>query len=309
MKSYVVGWDGGGTKTAMEVRDLNDNIILEAQAGSLNFNSNTKEELKDTICELLKKLSELEGGLEACGALCISTAGACNAEAKVFFRHVIKELGLSCEVIIVGDYECAFYGALGKAEGIVLISGTGSICYGKNSKGEDFRSGGWGHIIDDEGSGYAIGRDVLATAVQSYDKRIPKSVLYDMVLDKIGGQSVEDIIQFTYSASTRKKEIASFAPLLIEALKRKDEQSRIISEKAVNGLVKLVEPVVRELALENSEIALIGGVLAHYTYIREKLEHKLIQQFQGLKIIEPKYHSVTGATIIAMEHLKRRKDL
>lgn len=307
MEHYVAGWDGGGTKTAMQVMDIEENVLLTSDAGGLNYNSNTKEELRITIHTLLSEMSKLPGGLEACDMLCVSTAGISNPMTLGFLQQTIKEMGLTCEINFVGDHEGALYGALGKSEGIVLISGTGSICFGKNIDGVKSRSGGWGHIIDDEGSGYAIGRDILSAAVQSYDKRIPKSILYDMVLEKIDGKSVEDIIYYTYKKAAGKKDIASLAPLLLDALKKEDSQAIAISNKAAIELVKLVVPISHELQLQQGEIALMGGILTHYPVIREKVVHLLHNELPELKVIEAKSDCVTGAAFIALEKVKKNK--
>lgn len=307
MGYYVAGWDGGGTKTAMHIMDLEGNILQKSVALGLNYNSNTKEELQKTIGTLISDMSKMYGGLEACEMLCVSTAGISNPEATNFLKQTIKEMGLTCDIIFVGDNEGALYGALGKSAGMVLISGTGSICCGKNKDGAKYRCGGYGHIIDDEGSGYAIGRDILSAAVQSYDGRIPTTILYDMVLDKIGGKGVEDIINYTYKKATGKKDIASFAPLLIEALKNDDKYAVSIGNKAALELVKLVIPVSKELKLEHSEIVLMGGILTHYKVIREYVENGLHKILPKLNIVNGKYDSVTGATLIAIDEVKKRR--
>lgn len=308
MGHYVAGWDGGGTKTAMHIMDVDGRVLLKSEALGLNFNSNTKEELQVTIHRLVTDMSKMYGGLESCDMLCVSTAGISNPNATSFFRKTIKEVGLNCEIIFVGDHEGALYGALGHSDGIVLISGTGSICFGKNNNGSKFRCGGFGHIIDDEGSGYAIGRDILSAAVQSYDKRIPKTILYDMVLKKIDGKCIEDIINYTYKTTTGKKDIASVAPLLIEALKEDDSQAVAICNKAGSELVKLVITVSNNLNLEQGEIVLMGGILTHYKGIRENVEIRLHKILPELKVIDGKYDSATGAALIALEELKKRRE-
>jgi N-acetylglucosamine kinase-like BadF-type ATPase len=307
MGNFVAGWDGGGTKTAMHIIDLEGNILHKSVALGLNFNSSTKEELQSTIYTLVSDMSKMYGGLEACEMLCVSTAGISNPDATSFFKQTIKDMGLTCEIIFVGDNEGALYGALGNSAGMVLISGTGSICCGKNKDGVKYRCGGYGHIIDDEGSGYAVGRDILSAAVQSYDKRIPKTILYDMVLEKVGGKCVEDIINYTYKKAKGKKDIASFAPLLIEALKEDDKYAVRICNKAALELVKLVIPVSNELNLEQSEIALMGGILTHYKVLREKVEIRLHKVLPKFKVIDAKNDSAAGASLIALEEVMKRR--
>ena len=305
MNYYVAGWDGGGTKTGMQIRNLEGQIILNTRASGLNFNSHTEEELKQTIDTLVEQMSKLQGGLKAFKMLCVSTAGISNPKAIAFLQSTIKETGLACKMMFVGDHEGALYGAFGRPEGIVLIAGTGSICFGQNKEGHTSRTGGWGHIIDDEGSGYAIGRDILSTAVQSYDKRIPKSMLLDMVLEKISGKSIDDIIRYTYDTTIKKKDIASFAPLLIDAVRREDQQGIAICNKAALELAKLVIPVAHGLNLEQGALVFAGGILTHYKAIRKKVTNQLQQKLPKLKIQEAMYDNVTGAAIMALEQVKK----
>lgn len=191
---------------------------------------------------------------------------------------------------------------------MVLISGTGSICYGKNEAGKTSRAGGWGHIIDDEGSGYAIGRDILAAAVQSYDGRKKKSILYGKVLEQIGGKTVEDIIKYTYCSPTGKKDIASLAPLLTDAIGMGDPQAITIGNKAAAALVRLVLPVARELGLEEGELALSGGFLIHNEYLRGKVIDKLKQSLPELSVHMAIHDNVTGVTLMALELFKKRRE-
>lgn len=306
MEHYVAGLDGGGTKTAMEVRNLDGRVLRRCEAGELNYNSNSEEELKNTLKELRDELSSLEGGISCCDILCISTAGISNPKAKDFFEKTLRELGFHCELIFVGDHVGALYGSIGKGDGIIMISGTGSICYGINKEGKEFRTGGWGHLIDDEGSGYAIGRDILSAAVRSYDKRTENSILLPLVLKAIGGATIQDIIQYTYKAAS-KKDIAALAPLLAEALHNRDKEAIAIAGKAAEELVKLVLPVARNLQLEQGEIAFFGGILLHCREIRERVEQRLLQELPGLGIVEARYDSAAGAAFIALEENRKRR--
>lgn len=301
MKRYIAGWDGGGTKTAVQVRDIDGNIVLKTESGGLNFNSHSQEEMKTIIEGLIGEMAQLSGGLENYEMICVAVAGISNPQASDFLKSTIRNAGLTCELMIVGDQEGALYGALGDSVGLVLVSGTGSICFGKNEAGATARAGGWGHIIDDEGSGYAIGRDILSAAVGSYDNRIPKSILYDLVMMKIGGNTVEDIIKYTYQTVINKKDIAGFAPLLIEALKQGDKQAIRIGDRASTSLTELVPPVAQKLRLEQGILAVTGGILTHYSYIREQVTNRLKQKLPKLQIIEPRYDNVTGVTLMALE--------
>lgn len=304
MEHFVVGLDGGGTKTAIEMRSLGGRVLLREETDGLNINSHTQEELIITIGKIVSYISDMEGGISSCDKICLSTAGVSNPKAKAFFSSLFREMGVLCEIIIVGDQEGALYGALGKGEGVILISGTGSICYGRNREGISARSGGFGHLIDDEGSGYAIGRDILSQAVKSYDKRIPKSILYDLVLAHIEGNGIEDIIYYTYKSNSSKKDIASLSPLLLEGLKLEDEAAMNICIKASNELATLILTVARELNIWSGEVALLGGILRNYPQIRNLVINIVKEQLPELVIVEAKHDSATGAVLIALDKVK-----
>ncbi|QUI22318.1 ATPase [Vallitalea pronyensis] len=305
MKQYVAGWDGGGTKTAVQIRDLLGNIIHQEEAGPLNYNSQREEDMHHTITYLLHKMKQVAGSLEAYKAICISTAGICNAQSVAFLKQALMDTGVKCHINIVGDHESALYGALGKQEGIVLISGTGSICFGKNATGKTWRTGGWGHLIDDEGSGYAIGRDILSAAVKGYDKRHEGRALYDAVLKAIEGRTIQDIIQFTYKTAQSKKNIAALAPLLLPALAKKDPQAMAISEKAAHALTDLVAGVVKELHMDQSDLVLMGGILQHYELIRHQVITNIKHSMPELKLQKAVSDSVTGAALMALDDAKK----
>ena len=153
---FVVGIDGGGTKTRVAVCASDGTLLHRETLGAFNLSGIGEDGFRRRVGEILT----LCGDMRACGALCVGGAGASGAAMgglrADFFAH-----GFAGKLLLCGDHEIALAGAM-QTPGCVLIAGTGSICYGKNAAGEHFRCGGGGHIIDDPGSGYALGRDALA---------------------------------------------------------------------------------------------------------------------------------------------------
>ncbi|WP_312430280.1 BadF/BadG/BcrA/BcrD ATPase family protein [Lacrimispora sp.] len=112
-----------------------------------------------------------------CRGICIGAAGISNRDTAKLLTRNLKEQGMQGVIRLVGDHETALAGALEEPAGVILIAGTGSICYGINESGAKFRAGGYGHIIDDAGSAYAIGKDILKAVVRSSDGRQGQTVL------------------------------------------------------------------------------------------------------------------------------------
>ena len=184
---YVIGIDGGGTKTLLKIADRNGKLLVVCQGGPSNIYSSSLDIVKENVGQLINDgLQKLNIDINSLDCVCMGTAGAGREDEQNLLRNLLREVGIRCNIIITDDAITALYGALGKGEGIILISGTGSICYGRKVDSSIHRAGGWGHIIGDEGSGYDIGRRILTQIMKSYDGRDSKTVLAALILDTLG---------------------------------------------------------------------------------------------------------------------------
>lgn len=298
---FVVGIDGGGTKTAVQVMSLSGTTQGDRVFGPLNSNGGSEEQVKNTLQEVLAWLDKPNRGLSNCDMICIGTAGISNPKTEALIRNAFVAGGYSGKLMLVGDQEAALYGALGKPAGAVLIAGTGSICYGRTEGGRTARCGGWGNKIDDEGSGYALGRDALTAIVRAHDGRAPKTVLTELVFQQLGIGNIPELIRFTYDEATQKKEIAQLAPLVATALQQEDEAAVQIVRKACDELALLAETVVEKLQLENDEMALIGSILNQNERIRKGVEKRIYKRFPTLCCIKERYTPSMGAALMAKD--------
>jgi len=301
--AYVAGWDGGGTKTSVVYMDSNGQVLGRDTYGPLNINGNAREQVLHTVHTALDAMVALPGGLSGCDCLQIATAGVSNPSASALLTEAVRKAGYQGPLQLAGDHEAALYGAVGPA-GAVLIAGTGSICYGKNRNGEIFRCGGWGYKIDDEGSGYAIGRDILTAVVRAEDRRIPLTYLRSQVFDALRITSVQELIRFVYDPATDKKQMAALAPLLLPALDQKDAAAQAIAHKAAKELTLLASAVIDGLALAEGEIALMGSILTEYAAIRDGVKASLAAAYPRLACIGPRGDAALGAAAMALERFQ-----
>ncbi len=305
--AYVAGWDGGGTKTAVAYMHMNGAVLGRSLFGPLNPNGNSPDQVRQTVREAVVDMKKMPGGLCGCAVLQVGFAGASNPSAGILLEQAIREEGFSGELRLAGDHETMLYGAVGR-EGAVLISGTGSICMGKNGWGETARCGGWGYLIGDEGSGYAIGRDILAAVARAHDGRGPNTLLSGQVFETLGISRMEELIRFVYDPATDKAKIASLAPLLISALEREDEAARAIAVRAAGELALMAATVLGRLSLEAGVIALTGSILTQMPAIRQRVEEELASRYPALSCIQPRQDAAVGAAAMALEvAIKRGK--
>ena len=148
---YVVGMDAGGTKTKVTLMGLNKEIICSFEGGGMNVNSFGVEKTKANLMELLDRLKAMDDGFSHLAVWGIGAAGMSNPLTQKTLLEGALESGLKKEPALGGDHIAAFFGALDGEDGIILIAGTGSVCYGQKGT-VSARSGGFGHLIDDDGN-------------------------------------------------------------------------------------------------------------------------------------------------------------
>ncbi len=290
---FVAGIDGGGTHTRLELRDGQNRLIRRAQFGPFNITSIGEE----AFCALLQEVFGACGGMENCEKLCIGGAGISNPRMKPLLEQQLQQAGFHGKWKLCGDQEIALRGAM-DTPGAVLIAGTGSICFGRNAAGQTTRSGGYGHLIDDFGSGYALGRDVLSAAVRVIDGRSRNKAVLEAVYDRLGSRSPQDIVSFVYSPKTDKSAIAGFARIALELAEAEDPVALEILNRGAEELTALVRAVQEQLDLEGCPVALLGGLLSGETCYRKIVARHLDAVAQP---VFPLHDALWGAAQMAWE--------
>lgn len=147
------------------------------------------------------------------------------------------------EILVYNDAVAALAsGTKGVLYGVVVISGTGMIVVGYASDNvTNARSGGWGPLLGDEGSGYAIGFDILKSVVRYSDGTGTPTSLKDAVLNNLNLNNASDLIGWAYKDSFAWKQFADLAPLATSCAKNGDNVSiQILENAALNLVVKYI---------------------------------------------------------------------
>ena len=298
MSKYVIGIDGGGTGSKGIVADLEGNILCNMKGGPINYvgaDTRTIDETIETLIEQGLKGREVSD----CAAICIGSAGVSRSDVLANFERILEKTGFTCPHKITTDSHTAHAGALNGKEGIVVIAGTGAICLGVNKEGDSIRVGGYGHIIDDEGSAYYIGRLILRAVIRAFDGRDKKTVLSEQVFEKLGVSTIPELITWIYSTERSKGDIAALAILIEEAYERGDEVAGEIEEKAAEELAKLCEPALEFLG-GRATIAVSGSVLQKNRRIRESFKERL----KDVEVIQAMHEADYGAMLLALKMAK-----
>jgi len=298
---FVVGIDGGGTKTTVLCCTIDKKNIESKQFGAFNLNSigeEAFEALLEEICLYIESIAKTHG---ECKALCIGAAGISNNRMKELVSSCMDKHKIA-NWKLVGDHEIALCGALDGKSGIGMIAGTGSICFGCDEKGNFERAGGWGHLIGDEGSGYALGRDALVSIAKAYDGYGEPTQIRDLLSSEMQLSTRAQIISYVYSND--KSAIASIAPLVEKAYLQGDSIAKEIIDKNAFLLACMVEAVAKKLSLSKTNVAMLGGLLSNKTNLRVAFIKKMHEMDSNKTCIDPLHDAATGATMMALDMLK-----
>lgn len=302
MGLLYAGLDGGGTKTAVRLMDKFDRERASFTAPGINYTGVSPAVVEAALDGIFLKLRLLCEG-DTLAAVCICAAGVSGPGVPERLQVAVRRSGYTGPLRIEGDHVGALAGALGTSSGAILLAGTGSICYGRifrNGRLEERRTGGWGHIMGDEGSGYAIGQAILRAVARSADGREPPTCLIPLVHEALGTDSMSGILARAY-AGKGKQEIAALAPLLDQAYAREDAAALAIAREAAEELALLTVPVVERLGLSTDRMALSGSILEKCACVRGQTLQCLAARFPSLACVSPKADAAAGAALLAME--------
>lgn len=299
-----IGFDGGGTKTICVIGDEFGNIIASAIGASTNLKSRSPEYVKEVIHELISKViiraKTTENKIKG---IYVSTAGGDREEDRKRWQEWILEFGLNPEQLVIANDAVGALAAGTKSKmGIVVIAGTGSICYSvENDNVKPIRVGGWGYLLGDEGSGYDIGIKALKTIVRVHDGRDQKNDAFTgYIIGKLGLDHAEQLVTYIYENEYPRKLIASVAKHVMSLAEQGEPRAVEIIEQAIDSLVEMVCSMA-DRDVKNKELSLvISGGLFHSAYFKRAFENKVRLKGFDQEIILPTYPPVVGSYICAL---------
>ncbi|GAA0125973.1 N-acetylglucosamine kinase [Clostridium senegalense] len=300
--SYYLGIDGGGTKTVAILSKDDGTIVDTARMGPTNYKGVGIEKTKDEFWSMFKYFfSRDKVSLKEIKSLCLGGAGVDFEKDKEILKNIFYSLGYKNKILIYNDSVTTLVGANGGKKGAILISGTGSVAYGIDLDNNPIRVGGWGHFIDDLGSGFAIGKDALSKIMESYDGRRKQTILWEKVSTKLQIKSHDELISYIYNPKTNKNNIAEIAVIVINSYLEDDVAKEII-DKAVEDLFIIVKTLSEKMNCDNFPLSFSGSVLLKSPLIRELLEKRIKKELPQIVIHDSYNDGAYGALILALEN-------
>lgn len=293
--AMIVGIDGGGSKTLVASADRRGRALRLTRGGGTSPLESPG--WRDTLAQQAEPFAGTPGLAGVAAALPaygeVETASAAQQQAiGALFGTVPHRL--------LNDVDAAHLGAFAGGPGILILAGTGSMAWARDPQGGSHRTGGWGDVIGDEGSGYWIGSRVLGAVSKAIDGRAAPTGLVEAVFQRLGLTSDDQMNQLLGWASNLdapRMQIATLAPVALERAEAGDPSANAIVDAAADELALHIRRLEQELDAPKMAWSFAGGLFASPA-LRRAVTARV-----GRPPTLPRLPPVGGALVAAAQHL------
>jgi N-acetylglucosamine kinase len=304
---HVLGIDAGGTKTVCLLANERGEILAEARAAGANLQVMGELGVEKVLHRVMEEtVGERDITPEA---ICLGIAGVDRPRDAQAVREIMRRIGHKTRTVVVNDALVALVAGAGDHAGVVVVAGTGSIAYGRDTEGRAARAGGWGYLLGDEGGGFWIGRAALSAVVRQFDQRGPATLLTDQVLKQMHLSTPAELIHAIYDHGLQRHAIAGLAGVVQRASEAGDAVAGEILDRAASELAVAAASVVTRLAMRGDVFptVLAGGIFKGIPSLAAGLTTRLAEVAPRSEVrqleIEPAQGAVTLALAAARGHV------
>lgn len=273
---FLLGIDGGGTKTEFLLTDSNGKEIKRLVIGASNPVSAGIENTYNVLNDGIEKL---------CGGFNLSEisvfagiAGAKSGDNQSLINTFLSKFGFA-SYNCGSDVDLALEVALKGENGVAVIMGTGIVAFAR-SDGKLHRSGGCGYMIDKGGSGFHFGSDALNSAFEFIDGRGGSETILKLVEKKLG-KSLESSVTEIYCGGASF--VSSFAPAVFEAFRLGDSVASEIIDRNVYEAAKIINGARKSININDKKIVICGGLCKQkeilYPFLMKYIEGDFTLEF------------------------------
>jgi N-acetylglucosamine kinase-like BadF-type ATPase len=309
---YVIGIDSGGTTYRVLACSPEGKKLGGYEGTAGTHYALTREELLRRVNGNIDScLAGFGGKREDCACLVCGTTGLDSEEDGIFLNELYGGLeGFHCPALCINDAELAHYTVIGGA-GVLVISGTGSIAFGRNHRGESARAGGWlFSIMGDEGSGSWVSRQALRQLGRWFDGAVPDGSLFRLIRESLKITTRKELMDYSAKILEPPRGTPKLGPLVDRAAEKGDLIAAGIVEAAAGETFNLVRDTVAMLGMERDaglKIGLWGSNILKSPLHQKAFRRLAAARYPQAEIITPKRSAVEGAVEMALEHWRSNK--
>lgn len=305
----IIGIDGGGSRTRGIIY-RNNKVLAQTISGTTRIGTVGVGESCERLLNIITDLcQQTEIDYSELDVVVIGLAGVWLEEEKKRSLHLLKTLARGQnitinDILITSDAELALEGAFSGGNGVILITGTGSIGVAKVAKDKIFRCGGWGIELDDEGSGAWIGREGLTAIVRALDGRGKQTSLTNVFAELVPSIDLNNPRTIVKAYSERNFEYHNLSPLVMRCAEQNDEVCIEIINRAAYHLLEILEVLQANFKTKPVPVALLGGIIDAKTMLAKILIDR-IKANKNLQLVKPKGSPLDGAISLGLKLIEK----
>ena len=309
-ESYVVGVDGGATKTVALI-GTTAGILGRGESGSSNYHNvgtvAAGEAIRKAVANA-KKQACLGGSVVEIAV--VALAALDSAKGIRIAGRFVRHANVAQRSFVVHDSVPALYAATKGDPGIIVNCGTGCFAAGVNRAGEYVRVGGWGYLIDDRGSAFDIGMKAVTVGFRMMDGRTPRTDLVRILKRRFGVRMFDEILDMIYSNRIGVEEIARLAPYVSRAANH-DKVCRQILIEAGASLSELACTAASRLKMtaDSFPLAMVGGGFRSGRYFVKPFKSRIRNECPKARFLTLEEEPAVGAYLIAAKLARGPKTL
>jgi N-acetylglucosamine kinase-like BadF-type ATPase len=227
-------------------------------------------------------------------------AGVDRPGETALVRRLLEGLVTAAHIIVVNDALVALEAGAPGRPGVVVISGTGSIAYGRDARDRSARAGGWGYVLADEGSGYWLGRQALRAVMRQADGRDAPTSLTSRLLAHYHVGRAQDLVRKVYTGDLKPAAIATLASTVQAAASEGDAVASRIIEVGADELAGMAASVASRLELSRPEVVLAGGIFRAVPRMGEAVIARLSVRLPDARARRLEVEPAAGAVRLAI---------
>jgi N-acetylglucosamine kinase-like BadF-type ATPase len=302
MNNYIIGIDGGGTKTLGVLYDSSGNELNRYVAGFSNFNINYEQatlNLYEVLDQLTKKIDVTDHLFIQMGI-----SGYSKITDKQAFEQTLEKK-YHAKVSIESDVLIALYDVKKdlNVNVIIVIGGTGSVLmYSDQHRLEQL--GGFGHLLGDEGSAYHVSMTALKDVIRTYEETGAYDDFGQQILNHLNVYNQYGIRDFVYA--NEKTSIANIAKFISTlALKGYEKAIEMLKDEARHLARQTIQAYLKLQETDKVIIALRGGFLTQAAYVKNTFIDEIKMSIKDFEINESNDSPVKGAYYLSLLKLKK----
>ena len=303
MLGWVLGVDGGSTKTIALVADDQGRIVGAGRAGNSNWiGPDVETPMQVVVDAVMQALDQagLTGGDIALGVF--GLAGADWPEDHERRQGYLERAGIARRVVVKNDAFVGLRAGTRRPYGVVIAAGTGCNAAAIAPDGREYHFGYYARY----GGAITIGREAIRAVLRAEDGRGEPTALTGIVLGALGYASPEALLRGQVAGKLEKPHLTALCPLVFEAAQAKDAVAMSIIAGQGRALAEYAIVLIRRFAMRADEFDLVlsGSVFkGKGRLLIDTITSMIHVAAPRARVIRPRFEPAVGGLLLAYDAL------